>query len=164
MVIQMTKLYDIAKDYIGLLESDIPEDQLQDCLESIEDAIEEKASNIIAVVMTLDADTSAIDEQIKRLQVRKKAIIGNKERLKEYLRYNMEQTGINKIKHPLFSITLGKLSVTAEITDEKLIPDDYVNVKTEIVADKRKILSDLKSGVVIPGVVLSEGKTRLLIK
>ena len=160
----MTKLYDIAKDYIGLLESDIPEDQLQDCLESIEDAIEEKASNIIAVVTTLDADTSAIDEQIKRLQARKKAIIGNKERLKEYLRYNMEQTGINKIKHPLFSITLGKPSLTAEIIDEKLIPDDYVNVKTEIVADKRRILSGLKSGAIIPGAALSEGKSRLLIK
>lgn len=158
------KLYDISKDYIGLLESDIPEDQLTDCLESITDAIEDKASNIVAVVTTLDSDTTAIDNQIKRLQERKKAIVNNKERLKEYLRYNMEQTGITKIKHPLFNISLGKPTATAEIINTDELPDDYLSVKTEIKPDKRKILSDLKQGVDIKGAKLSEGKSRLLIK
>ena len=160
----MTKLYDIAKDYIGLLESDLPEEELKDCLESIGDAIEEKASNIVAVVETLESDTKAIDEQIKRLQTRKNAIVANNERLREYLRYNMEATGINKIKHPLFSITLGKPTVTADIFDADILPDDYVTVKTDISPDKRKILADLKNGVDIPGATLSEGKSRLLIK
>ena len=137
----MTKLYDISKDYIGFLESDLPAEELSECLESIQDSFDEKGANIVAVVTTLQSDVSAIEAQIKRLQERKKAIVNNQERLKEYLRYNMEQTGINKIKHPLFSITLGKPTKQVGITDESMLPDDYVTIKTEIKPDKRKILA-----------------------
>lgn len=160
----MTKLYDISKDYIGFLESDLPEHEMLDCLDDIKDAFEEKAHNIIAVATTLDSDINAIDAQIKRLQERKKAINSNVERLKEYLRYNMEVSGINKISHPLFSITLGKPSATCEVTDQSLLPDDYVTVKTEIKPDKRKILKDLKEGVEIEGAEIIEGKPSLRIK
>lgn len=159
----MAKLYDIAKDYIGFLESDLPEKDLKDCLESIEGAIEEKASNIIAVVTTLDSDTSAIDDQINRLQERKRAITTNKERLKEYLRYNMEQTGITKIKHPLFNITLGKAAKKVHITDVDLLPDELVSVDVKIKPDLNKIKAALKDGS-IDGAEMVEGKSRLLIK
>lgn len=160
----MTKLYDIAKDYIGFLESDLEPEQLTECLDSIEEAFEEKGGNIVAVVTTLQTDVDAIDSQVKRLQERKKMIVNNQNRMREYLRYNMEVSGITKINHPLFSITLGKPVVTCEVTDQSLLPDDYVTVKTEIEPDKRKILKDLKEGVEVEGAVLSEGKSRLLIK
>ena len=158
------KLHEMTKNYIGFLESDIPEDQLVDCLDSIEDAIEEKASNIVKVVECLAGDVSVLDAEIKRLQARKKAITGNQERLKEYLRYNMEATGINKIKHPLFNITLGRPTVTAEVVDIDFIPDEYVTTEVVSKADKKAILKALKDGEEVPGAVLSTGKSRLLIK
>ena len=37
------KLHEMTKDYIGFLESDLDKDALEECLDSIEDAIEEKA-------------------------------------------------------------------------------------------------------------------------
>lgn len=158
------KLHEMTKDYIGLLESDIPQDQLTDCLDSIEDAIEEKASNIVKVVECLSGDVSVLDAEIKRLQARKKAITGNQERLKDYLRHNMEATGISKIKHPLFNISLGKPIVTADVIDVDFLPDEYVTVEVTTKADKRAILKALKDGEEIPGAVLSTGKSRLLIK
>ena len=158
------KLHEMSKDYIGLLESDLTGDQLTDCLDSIEEAIDEKASNIVKLVSSLDVDVSGIDKEIKRLQGMKKSITGNQDRLKEYLRYNMEITGISKIKHSLFSITLGKPTVTAEIVDIDFIPDEYVNTDVTIKADKKAILKALKDGEDIPGAVLSTGKARLLIK
>lgn len=160
----MTKLYDISKGYLGFLESDLPEDELNDCLESIQESFEEKGANIVAVVTTLQADVSAIDEHIKRLQERKKAIVNNQERLKEYLRYNMEQTGINKIKHPLFSVTLGKPSKQVYIVDESLLRDEFVTIKTEIKPDKRKILAALKTGEEVCGAYLVDSKSKLIIK
>lgn len=160
----MTKLYDISKDYIGFLESDLPADELNDCLESIQESFEEKGANIVAVVTTLQADVSAIDEHIKRLQERKKAIVNSQERLKEYLRYNMEQTGIDKIKHPLFSVTLGKPSKQAYIVDESLLRDEFVTIKTEIEPDKRKILAALKAGEEVCGAELVDSKSKLIIK
>lgn len=158
------KLHEMAKDYVGFLESDMDKEQLAECLDSIEEAIDDKALNIIKVVNTLDADTSIIDTEIKRLQEKKKAITNSKENLREYLRYNMELTGINKIKHPLFNITLGNPSVTVEIVDVDFLPDEFVTTEVALKPDKKAILAALKEDKEIPGAILSTGKSRLLIK
>jgi len=158
------KLHEMSRDYIGFLESDMTGGELTECLDSIEDAIDEKASNIVKLVNSLDVDVTGIDKEIKRLQAMKKTIANNQNNLKEYLRYNMEVTGITKIKHSLFSITLGKPTVTAEIVDIDFLPDNFVNTEIVMKADKKAILKALKDGEDIPGAVLSTGKARLLIK
>lgn len=159
----MTKLHNISKDYLGFLESDLDAEQLNECLSSIEDAFEDKANNILALVNTLDSDTSAIDVEIKRLQERKKAINNNKDSLKEYLRYNMEQTGINKISCPLFTVTLGKPTKKVEVVDLDLIPDEYVTIESEVKPNLTELKKAMKEND-IPGAVMVEGKSRLLIK
>lgn len=158
------KLYEIASDFVAIQDSDIPDDQLADCLESIEMAFEDKAHNILAVVQNVGADVAAIDDQIKRLQERKKAMVNGVDGLKEYLRENMERSGITKIKHPLFSVTLGKPTKKAEVVDLEALPDEYKNTVVSVKADLRKLLADLKVGDDIPGAGLVEGKSRLLIK
>ena len=158
------KLHEMSKDYIGFLESDMEGEQLTECLDSIEDSFDEKANNIVKLVSSLSADVDGIDKELKRLQAMKKTITNNQERLKEYLRYNMEITGISKIKHALFSITLGKPTVTAEIVDIDFLPDNFVSTDVVMKADKKAILKALKDGEDIPGAVLSTGKSRLLIK
>ena len=157
------KLHEMSNDYVGLLESDLDEEQLKDCLESIEGAIEDKASNIVKVVSCLNSDVSIIENEIARLQARKKAITNNQERLKEYLRYNMEKTGITKINHPLFNITLGKASKKVSILDVNLLPDDFIDIKTEIKPNLNKIKAALKEGDV-SGAMMVDGLSRLLIK
>ena len=154
----------MSKDYIGFLESDLQGEQLTDCLDSIEDSFDDKASNIVKLVSSLSVDVDGIDKELKRLQAMKKTITNNQDRLKEYLRYNMEITGISKIKHSLFSITLGKPTVTAEIIDIDFLPDSFVSTDVVIKADKKAILKALKDGQDVPGAVLSTGKSRLLIK
>lgn len=160
----MSKLYDIAKDYISFLESDLTGEELVECLESIEDAFEDKANNIVAVTTTLQEDITAIDSQINRLQARKKAIVNNQESLKEYLRHNMEVSGISKIKHPLFTITLGAPTEIVSVEDESLLPDEFITVKTTISPDKIAIKKALKEGEQVNGACLTNGKSRLLIK
>tara|TARA_R110000851_G_scaffold326628_1_gene495492 strand:- start:54 stop:533 length:480 start_codon:yes stop_codon:yes gene_type:complete len=158
------KLHEMSKDYIGFLESDLQGEQLTECLDSIEDSFDDKANNIVKLVSSLSVDVDGIDKELKRLQAMKKTITNNQDRLKEYLRYNMEVTGISKIKHSLFSITLGKPTVTAEIVDIDFLPDSFVSTDVVIKADKKAILKALKDGEDIPGAVLSTGKSRLLIK
>ena len=154
----------MSKDYIGFLESDMQGEQLTECLDSIQDSFDDKANNIVKLVSSLSVDVDGIDKELKRLQAIKKSITSNQERLKEYLRYNMETTGISKIKHSLFSITLGKPTVTAEIVDIDFLPDNFVITDVVMKADKKAILKALKDGKDIPGAVLSTGKARLLIK
>ena len=151
----------IAEDYKKLQNEDLDPEQLTDMLECIEGAFEDKAKNIMAVINNFN--TLAIDEEIKRLQQKKKVIVNKKESLKEYLRYNMEATGINKIEHPLFTVTLGKPSKKVQVTNVDLIPDEFLTVKTEIKPDLVKIRKELEDSD-IPGVELVDGQSRLLIK
>jgi hypothetical protein len=160
----MAKLHDISKDFLLIQNEEMSAEEMSDCLDSIECAFEDKANNILAFTNGLDSDVKAIDEEIKRLQTRKTAIKNRSDSFKDYLRMNMERTGITKLQHPLFSVTLGKPTKTANIFDEALLPDDYVNVDVVSKPDKRKILAELKDGADIPGAELSEGKSRLLIK
>lgn len=162
------RLYDIAQQFNEiqkLAESDESMiEAVRDTMEGIEADFQEKAQAVVAVAFNMESDIAAIDEQIKRLSERKKAIQNRTEWLRNYLRENMAATGINKISCPLFSITLSAPSKQCEITDESLLPDDYVTVKTVISPDKRKILADLKEGVDIAGAVLVDGTQRLTIK
>lgn len=160
----MPKLHEITKDFNAIQNEDMSPEEMRDCLDSIECAFEDKANNILAFTSGLDSDVKAIDEEIKRLQARKKTIVNRSDSFKEYLRNNMEQSGMTKITHPLFTVTLGKPMKKAVVFDSDSIPDEYVNVKTEIKPDLKLILKDLKEGVEISGAKIEEGKSRLLIK
>lgn len=137
---------------------------LKDTLESIEGDIEEKGVNIVKLTKGWDADISAIDEEIKRLTTRKKAIKNRAEQLRDYLRYNMQASGISKIECPLFTVSLRKARDIVSIDDESLIPDDYVTVKTTVSPNKAEILKSLKAGVDIPGASITESEQSLVIK
>ncbi len=162
------KLYDQTGKMLELQklvdDGEMSQDDIQDTLDGMQLEFNDKASSIVSLAESLQGDVSALDVEIKRLQARKKAITNNQDRLKEYLRHNMELSGITKIKSPLFSITLGKATVTADVVDVDFLPDEFVNTEVVIKADKKAILKALKDGQEIPGAVLSTGKSRLLIK
>lgn len=162
------RLYEIANDYqeIQRLAEDDESmiEAVADTLDGITGEFEDKAQAVVAVATNTEADIDAIDAQIKRLQDKKKTIKARADWLRDYLKHNMDATGIDKIQCPLFTITLSKPTQKAEITDEKALPDDYVVVKTEFKPDKREILKALKEGKDVPGAALSEGARRLIIK
>jgi len=155
---EMAKLQKMVDD------GEMSNDDIKDTLEGMELEFQDKALSIVSLANSLDADVSGISAEIKRLQARKKAVVNNQDRLKEYLRVNMEDSGITNIKCPLFSITLGKPTVKADVYDVDFLPDEYVSVSVETKPDLKAILKDLKDGIDIPGAGLIDGKTRLLIK
>ncbi len=82
----------------------------------------------------------------------------------EYLRNNMEASGISKIQCPLFSITLVAGRDSVAISDESAIPDDFLNVKTVISPDKTAIAKALKDGQEVAGASLQRGQSSIRIK
>lgn len=139
-------------------------DDLADTFEGIEGQFNDKAVSLIHVVNNMESDIQAISEELKRLQARKKAIEARKESLREYLRGNMESSGITKIGCPLFTISLRKGAPVLEINDESKIPDEYFEPVVDLKLDKRKLLADLKEDASIPGASIVEGKSSLVIK
>jgi hypothetical protein len=163
------KLYEIT-DQHKQLESIEPtgeatlDEAIAETFEMIEGAFNEKAVSLITVVNNMDADTAALDHEIKRLQARKNVINNQQAGLREYLRTNMETTGITKITCPLFGITLAKGRQIVQINDEEKIPTDYLKMVVSKSPMKKELLEDLKAGKEIAGVSLTTSKTSLRIK
>jgi len=146
------------------LDPDVPEEALRDTLDGIEGMFNEKAVRIVHVIANSDTDVDAISAEIKRLSERKRSIELAQDRLREYLRFNMEATGISKISSPLFTITLAAGRDMVEIYDEAALPDEFVRVKTVVSPEKADILKALKSGIDVPGATITKSKSSIRIK
>ena len=162
------KLYELKNSYMALADladdPNMPEDALTDSLEGIEGEIELKAEALLQVVAGMEGDTTAIDNEIKRLQARKSVITNRANALKNYLKSNMEQSGIDKISCPLFAITLTKPRPMVAITDDDAIPEKYIKVTETRTPMKKEILAALKAGEDVPGCQLGDSARGLLIK
>jgi len=164
----MSTLHEITdkhRDLIALSEES--EDMAQavaDTMEAIEGEFEGKALSLMSVVSNMGADVLAIKSEIERLNGRKKAIENRQASMKEYLKMNMEASGINKIKCPLFTITLAKGRDIVRIDDIDKLPTDYLDIKTVITPMKREILAALKAGEIFDGASLVKSSNSIRIK
>ena len=158
------KLYEITSQINEIANLDLPAESVAETIESFEMDFNEKANNIALVNANMSGDIASIDGQIKRLQSMKSAIVGRQDQLKEYLRYNMDKSGISKIQCPLFSISLRKQLKVVSIDDVESIPDEYVKVTTSVAPDKALIAKALKAGSLVTGATLVDGKSSLTIK
>lgn len=164
----MTKLYELTGQYLELQKladsDDMPVEVLNDTFEAIEGEYQDKAVAVMQVAQNYNAIAESIDMEIQRLQALKSAASAKNNQLREYLRTNMEASGITKIEHPLFKITLAAGRDIVDILDAESIPDEYIKVEVKESPDKRKILDALKAGESIPGVAITKSKTSLRIK
>ena len=158
------KLYEIASDMIALENLDLEPEQVADTMEALQMSFNDKAENIAALNASFSGNIESIDTQIKRLQSMKKTISNRQDQLKEYLRYNMIESGITKIDCPYFKISLRKATKSVQVDDVDSLPDEYVTVKTVISPDKNAIAKALKSGEEVNGASLVDGQQSLIIK
>jgi len=159
------KLYEITKEFkeIEKLE-DIPQEAIDDTLEAIKGEFQDKGLAVLAYILNEESTLEALESHKKRIDEKIKSIKNRTEKLKDYLRHNMEVCGIKKIECDLFKASLGKPSKIVELVDEDLIPKEYKKEKITISISKADIKKALDNGDDVPGVKLSEGKSRLTIK
>ena len=164
----MTQLYALAGQYLALQEladsGEMEFADLADTFEAIEGEYQDKAVAVIQVAQNYESTVTAIDAEVARLNTLKAQAKKRQTDLREYLRTNMEVSGISKIEHPLFKITLAAGRDVVEVTDAESIPDEYMKVTVTEAPDKVNILKALKDGVSIPGVAMMKSKTSLRIK
>jgi Siphovirus Gp157 len=165
----MTALYTISAQYqeLAALAETGDEDlavAVRDTMEGIAGEFQEKGKALAMVTLNMDGDLDAIQAQIDRLSERKRLLQNRKDSLKEYLRTNMEASGITKITHPLFTITLGKGKPIVVIDEEAKIPDEYMNTKVTSTPSKVDIAKAIKDGKDVPGAHSETGKSSISIK
>ena len=158
----MTKLYEITEDIQELKQlqeqDEIDEQTLNDTMESLQLVFEDKAEAITKILKNISVPISASDEEIKRLQNSKKTIQNNIERLKYYLKNNMEAAKIEVIKTGLITIRLQNSLPSNESFNPDDIPEDYKKKKIVQEIDKIKLNSELKKGRIINGAKLKRNK------
>ncbi|MQS97015.1 siphovirus Gp157 family protein [Companilactobacillus halodurans] len=151
----MATLYELTGSYHKLLElsEDTDPTLFSDTMDSITDAIEDKAVGYAKVDKELDKDEKALKDEASRLSARAKSISNNRKILKQNLQEAMETTGKTKIKTNEFTIYIQNNAPSVRIPDESLIPA-YLT-KTVVAPDKTRIKQLLKEGKDVPGAELS---------
>ena len=160
----MTSLYELTenmREIYDALEAG-HDDAAMDKLISTESKAEGKIDNTLKVVKQFDADITALDEEIKRLTTRKKSLTADKTRLKAGVMRYMAATEQQKLKTPLFSISVTKGRQSVAVHDLELLPDSLV--KTTRSADKTAIKKALDAGEPVEGATLEIGEPSLTIR
>lgn len=125
----MSKLYELSEEYLQLLDmledEEVDEEVVRDTLEGIEGEFEEKADAIAMTIQEAKADAEKINQEIQRLQGRKKACENRAEWLKRYLENAMRVTGKKKFATALFGYGIQKTAPAVVIDKMEEIPEEY---------------------------------------
>ena len=156
------KLYEIANDYLSLLQAiendELPEEAIADTLEAITAELEDKVDNIACLLKNLDAEIVAIKAEETRLAERRKTKERQFERIKEYLAVTLQNANIEKVETARNRITFRK-SESVSLNEDAFIEwaranrDDLLTY-SEPKANKTAIKSALKEGAEIVGAEL----------
>lgn len=129
----MATLYQLTDD-LQIIQNMIEEgvEGLEDTLESIELALEDKLEGYAMVIRNVESDVDGLDKEIKRLQERKQMLKNGIERMKNNMQYSLASTGLRKVQTPKFTVILRK-STAVHIDDESRIPEEFFKV-TKIIS------------------------------
>ena len=156
-------LFNITERYINILElcenPEVTPEMLEEALKSMDGELNDKLENICAFIKSLDGDVAVIDNEIARLQARKKTINNKISSLKDYMENCLRMLELRKVKTSLNTISIQKNPSSIEILDETLIPEEFKSVETVTKIDKKALLKAVKETGEIAGVSLktSEG-------
>ena len=153
-------LFNLSKNYITLrdmlLDPDVDQQAVEDTLEAIEGAVEEKADNYAYIIAEIDAQAEMLKKEADRLNTKRASMLNGKERLRGTLLSAMQSTGKIKFKTDMHSFYIMHNS-SVEITDEALIPPLYKKYKIEI--DKAELKKAMKDDIGIEGAELKESES-----
>lgn len=161
------KLHEITQGFMQIADNkeELTEDELQIISNQLNQALQEKSTNIIAYYENLNILQEGISNEIKRLQEYKKQVETRIENYKSYIKENMKILNIDKIETPLGKISIAKSPISCEILDEEKIPSKYKTLVQTTKIDKKAIIDDFKAtGEIIDGVKMNTTNTNLRIK
>ena len=153
----MRKLYEIDQEIENLIASGIDPETGEwtldeSALEALQMDREQKIENVMLFYKDLSADISAIDDEIKNLEVRSDRLVKQREGLKIWL--NNALAG-QKFSTARCEATFRK-SESVEVGDDfcawadQYEQDDYITVKHTVAPNKTAIKKFLKSGGELP--------------
>ena len=131
---------------------------LEETLQSIEGALEEKLESYAMVIRNIESDVDGLKGEEKRLADRRKTMENGIKRMKETMHYAMSSTGETKVKGEKFTFTIQKNPPALKVVDESLIPNRYF-IESKPILDKKSVMEYLKEHGNMPGAQISQGES-----
>ena len=138
-----------------LLETEELTPELEQALIINQDQLQAKAVNYAKVIANYQAESDAIDQEIKRLKAMKDSREKKIDWLKESVKKAMLVSGIEKVESPLFKLAVRR-SEAVEVDLVEALPNAFQNVKNVVTADKVAIKEAIKRGENVTGARLVE--------
>ncbi len=159
---QITENYLNALDFLTDPEADFPLEAITDTLEGLDAEISDKAINVAKFFRNMEASAEAMKQAEQTMAKRRKAIEKRAAVMREYLKINMEASGLHKIECAHFCLSVRNNPASVVLTDEAEIPSEFKKQEIVIKVDKTAIKKALKDGQTVSGAALQQG-TRLAI-
>jgi len=134
--------------------------ELENKLVITKQELAEKSVNYALVILNNQADSNAIDAEIKRLKALKDAIDSTTDKLKEAVSNAMLMHDLTEVKSPLVKMSFRK-SKSVHITDENELDASFFEYKRTV--NKTAIKKAIEGGELVAGAELIE-KNNLQIK
>jgi len=144
-----------AQMIASLLETEELTPELESILIINQQELSHKSIDYVKVIRNKEADSEAIENEIKRMKAMKDANDRVVDRMKLAVRDAMLASGIDKIESSLFKLSLRR-SESVEVVNIDQLPESLVTVKKTVSADKVKIKEAIKNGIPVEGAVLVE--------
>lgn len=155
-------LYELNKEWeqvFNMLENpEIDNQAVFDTIESIESNIDSKADGYGKIIRMLQGNIAMADEEIKRLQSRKKTLENREKCLKDNLYKIMKNIGKPTIDTGLFKFWYQKNAESVEIAEDfniEDLPDEYAIPQPPKI-NKTKIKEAIKDGWEIPWATIKQ--------
>tara|TARA_R110002012_G_scaffold67037_2_gene174952 strand:- start:298 stop:783 length:486 start_codon:yes stop_codon:yes gene_type:complete len=137
-------------------------DDVSDHLELLESERNQKIENYLHVINNLEVKLKAKTDEIKRIEALKDVDSSALANIKAWLLMSMQDG--EKHEFDLFKVSRVKGREVVSFTNEKEVPEKYIDWVTSKKVDKRALLADLKTGVNIDGAEITTGNPSLRIK
>ena len=148
-------LYELSIAFQEVQNMDLDPEVMKDTLDSIGGTFENKAENTAKLIRNLESDRLAYKEEENRLKTKRQAVENKLEWLKTYLKDCMKLTGKTKFKSGVFKFSIQKNPVSVNITNKKIIPEDYLIPQPPKV-NNTTLKKALKDGIEVPGAELKQ--------
>lgn len=135
---------------------------LDEMIEELAIDRKKKLTDTALYVTRLTADSDRLASRAKQIADRAKAKANLAERLKKSIASSMAFFGDKKIETDDVVLTT-RTSTAVQITNESMLPKEYITVKTETKPNKTEIAKALKNGLEVSGAVLVTN-TSVIIK
>lgn len=133
-------------------------------LETLSKELATKSDGIVEYYKSKEAILVMIDERIKEFTDLKKREQNKLNKFNEYIVTCMDLMKTTKIEGQYSKCSIRKPSEIVNITDDKLIPMEYIKSKVSTSIDKASIKEDLKKGKLIDGAKLTLGTRKATFK